>query len=291
MRHLLVTTSWDDGHVADLRLADLMRKYGIKGTFYIAPKCQDVKNNKRLSEQEIRKLSRDFEIGAHTVTGRRLAKKLEINLNILSFLRSPKISLDDANKEIVRSKEILEHATGRRIISFCYPGGIHNKKIEGLVKKAGFSYARAIDRFKFDVGPKLAGHTTMHTYKHYQDLPRVLILARLNPVKFWKLFWNWDQLAIFLFDRATKSGGVYHLWGHSWEIDANDDWKRLEKVFAYISNQPNVHYVTNKQLQESVNKTIVSNNHVILNEVKNLKANRDEILRSAQDEHKRVLST
>ena len=32
--HLIVTTSWDDGHKCDLTLKKLLDKYGVKGTFY-----------------------------------------------------------------------------------------------------------------------------------------------------------------------------------------------------------------------------------------------------------------
>jgi hypothetical protein len=34
---IYVTTSWDDGHKLDMKLAVLLKKYGIKGTFYICP--------------------------------------------------------------------------------------------------------------------------------------------------------------------------------------------------------------------------------------------------------------
>ena len=35
MRKAIVTTSWDDGHPLDLRVVDLLARYGIKGTFYV----------------------------------------------------------------------------------------------------------------------------------------------------------------------------------------------------------------------------------------------------------------
>jgi len=48
-----------------------------------------------------------------------------------------------------------------------------------------------------------------------------------------------------LFERAKARNGLFHLWGHSWEIDKNHDWQRLENVLAYIAKQPDVHYLTN----------------------------------------------
>jgi peptidoglycan-N-acetylglucosamine deacetylase len=58
-----ITTSWDDGHPLDLRLADLLRKYGLPATFYI-PLANDLPV---LTRPQVRELSADFEVGAHTV--------------------------------------------------------------------------------------------------------------------------------------------------------------------------------------------------------------------------------
>ena len=35
MKQTYITTSWDDGHPLDLRVAELLTKYGLHGTFYI----------------------------------------------------------------------------------------------------------------------------------------------------------------------------------------------------------------------------------------------------------------
>jgi len=31
-----------------------------------------------------------------------------------------------------------------------------------------------------------------------------------------------------------NNGGIWHLWGHSWEIEANSDWDKLESIFRLI---------------------------------------------------------
>ncbi len=35
MNKVYFTTSWDDGSIYDMRLAELLLKYGLKATFYI----------------------------------------------------------------------------------------------------------------------------------------------------------------------------------------------------------------------------------------------------------------
>ena len=63
---LFVTTSWDDGHPADLRVADLLDKHGLNGTFYIP--CSNSEGRPVMSSSDVTELARRFEIGGHTQT-------------------------------------------------------------------------------------------------------------------------------------------------------------------------------------------------------------------------------
>src|SRR5438477_11586226 len=59
----IVTTSWDDGDVRDLRLADLLQAYGVGGTFYVP--LQPVNGHVSLSHVNLRRLVElGLEIGA-----------------------------------------------------------------------------------------------------------------------------------------------------------------------------------------------------------------------------------
>ena len=59
-----ITTSWDDGHPLDLRIAELLNEFGLTGTFYIARDYLP----ERLSDAQVAALSKRHEIGAHTLT-------------------------------------------------------------------------------------------------------------------------------------------------------------------------------------------------------------------------------
>ena len=48
-------------------------------------------------------------------------------------------------------------------------------------------------------------------------------------------FKGWNQVVIETLYFIIKNGGIWHLWGHSWEIDENNDWKKLEDIFREIS--------------------------------------------------------
>ncbi|MFF4960675.1 polysaccharide deacetylase family protein [Streptomyces sp. NPDC001222] len=233
-RRTVVTTSWDDGHRLDPRLADLLARYDVPGTFYIAPRNVEFAPADRLPAEGIRELAaRDgVEIGGHT----------------LSHLRLPLIGDAAAGEEIVAGKAELEDILGVPVVSFCYPRGEYRPVHVQQVADADFHLARTVRRSSLATGPLLEMTTTVNAYAHRVDIPLVLRLAGGRPDRAARLYLHWDELAIRWFDLCLEQGGVYHLWGHSWEVDARGDWARLERVLAYIGGRSDVHYVTNGAL-------------------------------------------
>ena len=102
MKTAVLTTSWDDGHRCDVRLAQMLKEHGLKATFYVAPENQEFAKEDLLSLPEIKDLSQDFEIGAHSMTHRRL----------------PTIPEQEAAREIIESKAVLEQVIGKEIKVF-----------------------------------------------------------------------------------------------------------------------------------------------------------------------------
>jgi peptidoglycan/xylan/chitin deacetylase (PgdA/CDA1 family) len=230
---VFVTTSWDDGHVLDCKLAGLLEHYELRGTFYVAPRNIELPPPERLRNRDLQALARHFEIGGHTLTHLRLT------------------TLPDAaaRKEIVEGKDSLEQVIGVSLRSFCYPGGEYGHRHPAMVREAGFDLARTARRGVTSVSPRYETHTTVHAYRHLVDGPAALRLAGGNLPKARQIFWNWDVLAMTRFDQVlTSGGGIFHLWGHSWEIEQNNDWERLERVLSYIGNRPDVKYVDNGEL-------------------------------------------
>ena len=63
------------------------------------------------------------------------------------------------------------------------------------------------------------------------------------------LSFDWKQLIMKLFDKVNESGGVFHIWGHSWEIEENNLWGDLEEILKYVSCGDNISYKTNGELK------------------------------------------
>jgi hypothetical protein len=105
-----------------------------------------------------------------------------------------------------------------------------------------------VDRYVFAAGNPYEAGTSLHVYNHRFDLWQTASFVKFQPVKLMRCL-EWDALARAMFDHVVKNGGIYHIWGHSWEIDEHHDWERLENVFRYISADPRVSYVPNGELE------------------------------------------
>ncbi|HSX09011.1 MAG TPA: polysaccharide deacetylase family protein [Candidatus Saccharimonadales bacterium] len=236
-KRIIVTTSWDDGHKLDKRVAQLLKKYNIKGTFYVSPQEREFPKSDLLTDSDIKALSKDFEIGAHTMTHPHLSR----------------ISMNEAEKEISESKIYLEKITGKKITAFCYPYGSYNKNVVKLVKKNNFLLARTVTEYSTNLtSDKFTVPTTIECHRIslpnlIKEMHALFVLSNKNIVETIK-FLNWEYLAKYLFDYCVKNGGVYHLWGHSWVLEKWNEWEKFERVLAYISEHKDIEFVTNSEL-------------------------------------------
>lgn len=226
----IVTTSWDDGTITDLKLAELLEKYGIKGAFYI-PKFID----NPLPKKDIAAIDRKFEIGAHA----------------LGQVYLTKVSLSEAKREIEGSKTYLEDLLGHSISMFCYPAGAYNETIKKMVKDSGFIAARTCDPGGFNLPQDpYQWHITLLS-SNDSPLMELKIWWRF---RLWKVraLLDWESRAKLLFDLALEKGGVYHIYGHSANLEESNEWDKLERVLKYISNRKEVRYMTNGEVMTPV---------------------------------------
>lgn len=232
----IVTTSWDDGEERDLRLADLLRKHDVPATFY---PCPVVPTGRVLEHSSIRQLSSSFEIGAHTMSHADLTR----------------ISPSHALSEMRESKARLEDICGSPITMFCFPCGRYNRTVTDLVAQAGFAAARTNDAFRLRTpldGPLL--HVTLQAYPHtrfihvrhaahHGNWPGLFTyLVRASRAS------DWTRVAQLLLRHALRHGGIWHLWGHSWEIDVLGLWGPLEEVVAEAGRSVQALKMTNHQV-------------------------------------------
>ena len=234
----IVTTSWDDGDVRDLRIAELLHARGMSGTFYVP--IEPFNGNPSLSHSDMRAMtSEGFEIGGHTVAHEILSQ----------------IPITKAN-EVVRScKATLEAILGERVRMFCYPRGRYTGAVAEAVKHAGYDGARTVRLLAtetsygfYDLPTSIQAYP--HTRKEYlRNIARAKNPGRLyDYVTRLGMDDGWIELGKKLFDRVLADGGVWHLWGHSWEIDQLGLWDEMPQMLDYVCGREDVLYLNNGDL-------------------------------------------
>ncbi len=235
---MLFTTSWDDGHPHDFRVADLLAKYGMTGTFYV---CRDGQVGAKLTDDQIRSLARRHEVGAHTLSHPSLRTV------------SPAVQ----REEIGGSKKWLESIVGAECPMFAYPYGHHNETAVSAVREAGFRGARTAQDLlwntdPFHLSPTIQVHhfpfrpilnrrfvQPIHTHWNHLRAMHVPLVALRN--------WSTMTTSVFRYAVATRQPW-FHLWGHSWSLECFGLWDQFEEMLQYIHAQPHMTYVTNSQL-------------------------------------------
>lgn len=127
-----VLLTFDDGWKNQYEYAfPLLKKHGIHATFFVYTNPIDHKKPHWMSWDDLRELDRaGMEIGGHSHTHPILTK-----ISDMAILE----------REILDSKKELETELGHGIVSFAYPFGMHDIRVEETVRKAGYLIARTTE--------------------------------------------------------------------------------------------------------------------------------------------------
>ncbi len=193
-------TSWDDGSVLDIKVAELLEKFKLKGTFYVV--CDWIGKQGYLNWDQIKDLdNRGFNIGSHT-----LSHPMDLKT----------LYEEELFAEVQTSKDILENVLGHNITSFCYPRGRADERVKEMVARAGYIDARGTGKpGEIEIKDKLYKPGTIHIFQRpeYEGMP-VISYARN------------------VFSELNKKGGYCNIWGHSHEVDKEKLWQVLEVVLS-----------------------------------------------------------
>lgn len=221
-----ITFSYDDGVTQDIRLIELLNKYGLKCTFNL--------NSELLSQKGmlIRKGKRIAHYKIHTEDVKHIYEGHEVAVHTLTH---PNLTQCD-DKEIIRQVETdrlnLSGLVGYEVVGMAYPcGGINNDdRVANIIKEnTGVKYSRTI------------------TSNNCFDLQENLY--RFNPTVYHLNFEEMMQSGREFIELKTEEPKVFYIWGHSYEMDYGADyWVKLEEFFKLISNKEDIFYGTNKEV-------------------------------------------
>jgi peptidoglycan/xylan/chitin deacetylase (PgdA/CDA1 family) len=223
---VMFTCSTDDGHPSDMKMAALLHRHQLNGTFFIPIRNRE--GPPVLPDAHIREIGSRFEIGSHTYDH--------------CFLNS--VDNQQARFQIEEGKKRLEDILGKAVAGFCYPGGKYRQEHVELVQSAGFRYARTTMNLCFSSGRNpFEMPTTCQFYPHGRAVYcRNFVKFGRWPQRYGGLAQaltegDWIKRIYALFDHACEQDGIFHLWSHSQDIDRLDAWQELDRFFAYAASR------------------------------------------------------
>lgn len=222
-----VTFSYDDGTTQDIRLVELMHKYGLKGTFNLNSErlgensimVRDDLNGLRIARyrvhpNDVKYVYEGHEVAAHTLTHPNLGN-----------LEKPEII-----RQVEQDRLNLSELVGYDVVGMAYPYGAMDDNIAGIIREnTGIKYSRTVNY--------------TDSFDPQEDL--LLLKANAFHLHFDKLMAMGQQFI----ELEAKTPQIFYIWGHSYELDFRPDyWNRLEEFFKLISNKDDIFYGTNKDV-------------------------------------------
>ena len=229
------TLSFDDGVTQDLKLIEILKKYGVHCcTFNINSGLYGANwewvatainapglSHKRFTEEEVRSGIYDgFELAAHTQT----------HPSLKIYDNSP----EDIIREVQVDADNIESITGVKTVGMAWPGGdteFTDKSVELVGKHTDIKYARCV--------------TPTYTF----DLPEMFLK--------WYPTCSFSDKRLFeltedFISAEPKQDMLFYVWGHSYELDVagNHSYGEFEKLVKMMSEAEDIILVTNGEFYQ-----------------------------------------
>lgn len=218
------TLSYDDGIKADIRLLEIMKRYGLKGTFNLNSRLFDCENwHGRLDE-----------VGTYNTFA---DCGQEIALHGARHIFLDKVPLPEAIREVVDNREYLEEKFGRIVRGMAYAYNGFTQEIKGVLKQLGVAYARTTNpTYSFEIP---SDWLELNPTCHHRD-------AKLKEIA--DRFLNSSPLDEF----KHREGWLFYLWGHSYEFDDDDNWDIIEGLAQKLSGRQDIWFATNIEIYDYI---------------------------------------
>ena len=242
------TISYDDGLEQDKRIVELMKKYGINGTFNLNSGLFGLRTNiqyignlgyqnvgpdvikqglirtapaYRIPEDEIRQVYAGFELATHGV----------------HHMNEGKLSEEDLRKEIREDRKRLSEFTDLPVVGHAFPFGGSSALAERVLQEEGILYARGVSSSKGKGEKRFSFPTSL-----YHVSPTCSQIDGRTE----KLF---DE---FMRTVPTQGDMLFYMWGHGYEIDFQTRRGRklmdmLERMFSMVAKDDSIISCTNNE--------------------------------------------
>ena len=213
-----LTMSYDDGRDFDIRLAQIFRENGIKGTFHLNSNHFEGNKPGFVQPDQFAEVYAGHEISCHMYT----------------HPQAPYIPERSVMEEMRLDKDALEKACGYIVRGMSYPYGKFNERVADVLRMAGMEYSRTTRKTLGFMLPEdfLIWHPTCHHKDNISELADRFLASDGS---------RWKDLDVF------------YVWGHSYEFNDNDNWEIIENFCEKVSGKDFVWYATNIEIVDYVN--------------------------------------
>ncbi|MBE6674703.1 MAG: polysaccharide deacetylase [Ruminococcaceae bacterium] len=220
-----VTFSFDDGVTQDIRLIEILNRYGLKATFNLNSEFLGLEGtldrngravrHDKIPADRVKEIYKGHEVAVHTLTH--------------PFL--PSLSDEEIVRQVETDRQNLSEICGYEVVSMAYPCGGENND------------DRVAEIIKNNTGVKLArGLCSTYDFGMQENL------YRFKPTVYY-VEECLDEVVDRFLALNTYTPSLLYIWGHSYEMDAEYiTWEKFEEVCKRLSFRDDIFYGTNKEV-------------------------------------------
>lgn len=224
-----VTLSYDDGVDEDIRLIEIMKQYGVKGTFNI---------NSGLEIEEGYEYPPEKKVGKRMTAARTVEvysqDGIEVALHALTHQRLEIMPAAQATYQVLKDREILEAQFGRIVRGMAYPYGTFTDETVQILKNCGVAYCRTVrSTEKFDIPTDWLrlDPTCHHVSPKLPELTKKFLDKKVS---------------------SNDKSQLFYLWGHAYEFARDNNWDVIEEFCKAVSGKEDIWHATNMEIYEYV---------------------------------------
>ena len=201
----IVSLSFDDGTVYDLRFIELLNKYNIKATLNLNSELRDFvwyygdHPIKRLDLEKHKDTYNGHEVAAHSLTH--------------PYFSS--LEKSEVIRQVREDKENLAKIFGYTIDGFAFP--FHDQteeNIQTIKENVPLSYIR---------------YSHLDSSGYHRDRYHIHINAIYDDEDIY------ERLEEFKLEDGEENS-LFVIAGHAYEFEVKDDWEKIDKLISYLKN-------------------------------------------------------
>ena len=242
-----VTLSYDDGCRQDIRFAEILDRYGLKGTFNLNSSWIGNQNTGRHYTVNGEKKPMYY-MTADEIKKHILKSGHEIALHGENHKANGKLRTIEGIQEILNCRLALEKEFGIIVRGLAYPdsginhlcNGTTTDSIKQYLKELDIAYARSLNLVCGNMDLCTDWYAWNPTIYHFSPN----LFAHIDK------FLSYDPSTLTIQRRLPK---IFFFWGHTYEFDERENWDTADEICKKLGGHNDIWYATNIEIYDYIN--------------------------------------